>query len=90
MPAWNEARRMRKESLAGALADRAAGGQSRSILPRAAERWEKQICIYCGHKVGARVGRLAISGPVVFCRQHAGQYQKDKDWEARHKSELGL
>ena len=90
MPAWNEARRAGKVSRNKVMADRASGSDTKSALPQASERWRKQVCIYCGKKAGAKVGHLAITGNVVFCKGHKEQYYNDKAWEERRKMELGL
>ena len=90
MPAWSEARRAGKESRNKALAARASSSGTKAVLPQAKERWRKQICIYCAGRVGARVGYLAITGPVIFCQKHKKQYDDDKAWEEKYKRELGL
>jgi hypothetical protein len=90
MPAWNEARRAGQRSRNKAQAERAAPSTSKVALPQAKERFEKQVCIYCQGKGGLRVGRLAITGNVYFCKKHKAQYESDKNWETKYKRETGL
>lgn len=89
MPAWIEARRAGQSARSGSQAERVAPSKDNAALPQAAERWDKEECIYCGGKSGRRVGMLPITGRVYFCKGHRDQFQADKIWEARHKSEIG-
>jgi hypothetical protein len=90
MPAWSEARRAGRQSRAVAQAKRAAPESSKVALPRAKERFEKQVCVYCRGKLNRRVGLLPITGPVMYCKDHVEQYKDDKAWEAKYKLETGM
>lgn len=88
MPAWSEARRAGSQARSKAQIERSSSSASKSALPRAKERWENGVCIYCGSKASRRVGLLAITGKVYFCKNHRKQYQTDKPWEEIHKKGL--
>jgi len=90
MPAWREGRMAGQRARNNEQANRASSGGKNVTLPQAKERWAKQVCVYCGESTGRRVGYLALTGPVVFCRRHTKQYAADKKWEAIRKVELGL
>ena len=73
------------------MAERGSSRDTQVALPLAAERFTMQVCLYCGAKgPRLRTGLLAISGPCWFCKEHEGQYQSDKSWEAKYKLEEGL
>ena len=88
MKTWSEARHAGRSARAGAMAERAAPDGRNEALPQAKERWKAGVCIYCRGRTGRRVGLLAITGKVYFCKDHREQYQKDKAWEAKHKKGL--
>lgn len=78
--AWSEARHLGQALNMDVLAARVAPPSPGEPLPRAAERWAAKVCVYCGGR-GWRVGVLAITGNVYFCRAHRGQFYDDKRWE---------
>jgi hypothetical protein len=80
-PTWSEARHLGRQASAGALAERAAPSDPSEPIPRAAQRWAAGVCVYCGAGSGLRVGALAITGKVYFCRNDARQFYADKKWE---------
>ena len=83
---------MRPATVSRAMKERTGQGQGTNVaLPLAKARFKAQVCVYCG-KQGPRLrtGLLAISGPCWFCREHEGQYQEDKAWEAKYKLQEGL
>jgi hypothetical protein len=88
MPAWNEARRLGRQARAIAQGKRAAPAATLDALPMAKERFERQVCVYCGSNRRLRTGYLVISGPVFYCKDHAEYYQGDKPWEERHKRSI--
>lgn len=80
-PAWSEARRLGQASNMDALAARVPPPSPGEPLPRATERWAAEVCVYCGGKRKLKVGVLAITGNVHFCKAHRAQFYEDKRWE---------
>ncbi len=80
-PAWSEARHLGQALNMDVLAARVPPPSPADPLPRAAERWAAEVCVYCSGKTGLRVGSLAITGNVHFCPAHRAQFYEDKEWE---------
>lgn len=80
-PPWSEAKRLGQALSMDVLAARVPPPSPAVPLTRAAQRWAAGICVYCGNKNGLRVGVLAITGNVHFCRKHRVQFYDDKKWE---------
>lgn len=80
-PAWSEAKHLGQASNMDVLAARVPPPSPADPLPRAAQRWAAGTCVYCGGKSKLKVGVLAITGNVNFCREHRSQFADDKRWE---------
>lgn len=80
-PAWSEARHLGQAADMGVLAARVPPQSPGEPLPRATERWAAGVCVYCGGKSKLKVGVLAITGNVYFCKAHRAQFYEDKRWE---------
>ncbi len=77
-PAWSEARHLSQSANMDVLAARVPPPSPADPLPRAAERWAAEVCVYCGSKSKLKVGVLAITGNVHFCKMHRTQFHDDK------------
>lgn len=80
-PAWSEARHLGQAAHMDVLAGRVPPPSPAEPLPLARQRWAAETCVYCGGKDKLRVGILAFTGDVHFCKAHRAQFAEDKRWE---------